>query len=79
MNELNDKLIEQVRRWLTRTIYEFSHTNMATRSGEAFEQWHEDKAKDLLTFVNMPEAERELATKELNVGSCNPRRKNLCK
>lgn len=72
--EITPQLVEQVRRWLTRTIYEFHHTSMASLSGEAFEQWHEDKAKELLTFIGMSDADRAIATKELHVSSSNPRR-----
>ena len=72
--EVTPKLIEQTRRWLTRTIYIFHHSPMSTLSGEKFEQWHEDKAKELLKFLNMPEADRAKATKELKVGSSNPER-----
>ena len=72
--EITPKLVEQTRRWLTRTIYKFHHSSMSSLSGEDFEQWHEDKAKELLEFVNMPEAERAKATEELSVGSINKRR-----
>lgn len=76
--EITPKLVEQTRRWLARTIYTFYHTNMRALSGEAFEQWHEDKAKELLEFLSMSEADRDVATKDLKVGSSNERRLSVC-
>lgn len=78
MIKVTPKLIEQTRRWLTRTIWIFYHENMGLMSGESFEQWHEDKARDLLTFLNMPEPERAAATEALHVSSSNPERQKLC-
>lgn len=79
MPKTTPKLVEQTRRWLTRTIYAFCHSPMSTLSGEKFEQWHEDKAKELLAFLNMPEAERAKATEELHVSSSNQRRLDAVK
>ena len=76
--EITPKLVEQTRRWLTRTIYEFHHSPMGSLSGERFEKWHEDKARDLLIFVTMVEKKREVVTKELRVTSSNKDRKKLC-
>jgi len=77
--EITPKLTEQTRRWLTRTIYEFYLNNPSGSGDEAYEQWHEDKAGKLLAFINMPESERIVATKELHVGSCNQTRINILK
>lgn len=72
--KITPKLTEQTRRWLTRTIWIFYHNNMSLLSGEKFEQWHEDKAKELLEFLNMAELDRAKATEELHVSSSNKRR-----
>lgn len=76
--KITPKLTEQTRRWLTRTIWEFYHSPMGSKSGEAFEQWHEDKAKELLEFLNMSETNRVLATEKLSVGSISEKRLKLC-
>ena len=76
--KITPKLVEQTRRWLTRTIHEFHHSPMVNRSDDSFEQWHEDKAKGLLEFLNMSEADKDIKTKEFRVGSSNPRRQNIC-
>ncbi len=78
MIEVTPKLVEQTRRWLTRTIWIFHHNNMSLPSEEDFEQWHEDKARDLLTFLNLPEPDRAEATKKLHISSTNPERVKLC-
>lgn len=72
--KITPKLIEQTRRFLTRTIWIFYHNCMESKSGEVFEQWHEDQAKALLAFLNMSEKNRAEATDILSVSSSNQRR-----
>ena len=52
---------------------------MESKSGEAFEQWHEDKAKELLAFLNMSEEDKVEATSKLSVSSSNQRRLDAIK
>jgi len=77
--KITPKLIEQTRRFLTRTIWIFHHNYMEDKSGEAFEQWHEDKARELLAFLNMPEEDRAEATDRLSVSSSNQCRLDVVK
>lgn len=76
---ITPKLIEQTRRFLTRTIWIFHHNYMESKSGEAFEKWHEDKAEELLAFIFMSEKDRMEATKKLSVGSDSQRRLDAIK
>lgn len=77
--KITPKLIEQARRFLARTIWIFHHNCMESKTGEAFEQWHEDKAKELLAFLNMSEKDRADATEKLSVSSSNQRRLDAIK
>ena len=71
---INPKLVEQTRRFLTRMIWIFHHSYMEGKGGEVFEQWHEDKAQELLAFLNMSDGDRAEATRNLSVGSVNQKR-----
>lgn len=77
--KITPKLIEQTRRFLTRTISTFCHNDMESKSGEEFEQWHEDKAVELLALIFMPEKNRAKATEMLSISSCSQRRLDAAK
>jgi len=73
--DITPKLIEQTRRWLTRLIWDFHHDlTMSSKGDEAFEKWHEDKAKELLEYLTLSEVDRMESMRALKVGSTNKKR-----
>jgi hypothetical protein len=74
----NSLIVEQLRRWLTRTTYDFCHGKEKGIGDHEVEQWHENKAKELIIFIKLTPEERAEATKLLNISSCDSDRRKLC-
>jgi len=47
---------------------------MSSKGDEAFEKWHEDKAKELLEYLTLSEVDRMESMRALKVGSTNKKR-----